>query len=114
MLMLLAGALLACLASVVAMTIVDGEFRTAIAQVALAFALGPAALIIVWARSGPRMQKISPKALEGFCRQVGPGMAPAWLLSYRGRGILFVRRREDSGWRNNVPNRATDAERHAR
>lgn len=60
--------------------------------------------------------RLSPEALALFARQVGPGVDPvsAWLLGYRGRGIILVRRRGGGGWLNDVPNRANRARRDTR
>lgn len=83
--------------SVTAMLIADADMRKVVGQAALAGLLGPAALLLVWCQRGSRMQKITPEALERFCQQAGGDMPPAWLLSYQGRGIVFVRRREPRG-----------------
>ncbi|MGH3429963.1 MAG: hypothetical protein ACRDQZ_20740, partial [Mycobacteriales bacterium] len=89
----LLGMGLMALVSSTAMLIVDSDMRRAVGQVVLAGLFGPAALLVVWCRRGPRMQQVTPAALERFCRQVDVDMQPAWLLTYRGRGILYVRRR---------------------
>lgn len=114
MIWFLAGAVSAWAFAFAALLIVDAGLRRAAAEVALALLLGPAGAFIAMTRCGPRMSRIQPKTLARFLQQVDEGMAPAWMLSYGGRGVLFVRRRSDRGWRNNVPNRAVDADRQDR
>lgn len=90
--------------------IAEREFRDAVLQVVAALVLGPAMLIGILVRSrSPRLMRISPAALELFARQVGPGMRPAWALTYRGRGVIVVRRADGRDWRGDVPHRANDA-----
>jgi hypothetical protein len=88
---------------------IDRDTRRAAAEVALALLFGPAALLVAVARRGPRMRRLSPRALELFAR-MQEGDERAWLLSYGGRGVILVRRRSgERAWRSNVPNRAADA-----
>jgi hypothetical protein len=54
--------------------------------------------------------RLSPRALELFARQLSGGKS-AWLLGYRSRGVIVVRRRHGQGWLNDVPNRAARARR---
>jgi len=105
------GVASACAVCFMGLLFLDPDLRRAAGEVALAFLFGPAALLVAMTRRGPRMSRIQPKTLERFLRQGDQEMVPAWMLSYGGRGILFVRRRRDHGWRNNVPNRMVDADR---
>lgn len=89
--------------------IADKQFRESALEVLAAMVMLPVLLPLAVTRRGPRCKRISVVALERFCRQVDRDMQPAWLLSYGGRGVIFVRRSSPGGWRNNVPNRATDA-----
>lgn len=90
--------------------VADREFREAALEVLAAVAMAPLLLPLAITRRGPRCKRVSPAALERFCRQVDADMEPAWVLSYGGRGVIFVHRRRPAGWwRNNLPNRLTDA-----
>lgn len=100
--------------SAFAVTIANADMRRAVGQVVLAGLLGPSALLLVLVRRGPRLQRITPAALERFCRQVDVDMQPAWLLTYRGRGILYVRRRVPGHGSGDVANRAQYADRGGR
>lgn len=97
---------------VLVMAAIEREFRQALGQVAAAFVVGPA-LLIAWAVRGgiPRAMRLSPRALELFARQQSGGGKSAWLLGYRSRGVIVVRRRHGQGWLNDVPNRASRARR---
>lgn len=97
------------IATFVVLLVVDRDLRRAAAEVGLAVLVGPALLLMAVARRGPRAKRISPEALERFAGMQGDDMEPAWLLAYGGRGVIFLRRRDQNGWRNNVPNRASDA-----
>lgn len=110
----LLGALAAWAVAFVVLLVVDMDLRRAVWEVLLAILLGPGAAVVAMTRRGPRMARIHPRALERFLQQRNADMGPAWLLSYGGRGVLFIRRRPTRGWwRNNVPNRAVDASRPA-
>lgn len=107
MFMLGAGSVL--LLGLAAAIIGDAQFRRAALEVLAAMVMIPVLLPLAVTRRGPRCKQLSTVALERFCRQVDRDMAPAWVLSYGGRGVIFVRRRSRGWWRNNLPNRAADA-----
>lgn len=96
--------------SVAFFIVTEREFRQAVGQVLAAFFVAPAMLGGYLVRFGlPRAVKLSPEALALFARQKTSGQQSAWLLGYRGRGVIVVRRRSGSDWLNDVPNRATRA-----
>jgi hypothetical protein len=90
----LAGMVTLSVISVTAMAIVDREFRNALGQVAAVAVVGPAALVMTLTKRGPRAARISPQALGRFWNREAADMHPTWLLSYAGRGVLFLRRRD--------------------
>lgn len=96
--------------SVAFFAVTERDFREAIGQVLAALLLGPALLVGFLVRGGlPRAVRLSPEALALFAKQETRGQQSAWLLGYRGRGVIVVRRRSGSDWLNDVPNRATRA-----
>jgi len=88
---------------------IDRDLRSTAVHCLAALVLGPSILLMAFIRRGPSLLPLSPKALGRFCQQVDVDMQPAWVLSYGGRGVILVRRRSASWWRNNVPSRAADA-----
>ena len=107
---LLTGVGISAGTGLVAALAIDRDLRSAAVRCLAALVLGPAILLIMaFIRRGPSLLSLSPEALGRFCRQVDADMQPAWVLSYGGRGVILVRRRSASWWRNNVPSRAADA-----
>jgi hypothetical protein len=106
----LVGAGATAVAGLVFFTIAEREFRQALVQVLGALALGPAMLIGFLVRShGPRLMRLSPGALERFSRQTTGTGQSAWALTYRGHGVIVVRRTRRDGWVGDVPNRMNRA-----
>lgn len=94
----------------------EREARQAIGEFLLALVVGPALVTVgVFLRHrAPRAMPLSPTALERFAKQLGPGSRSAWLLGYRGRGLIIVRRTDGVDWLNDLPNRASRVRREAR
>lgn len=93
----------------IAALVADRQFRKAALEILAALVVIPVLLPLAVIRRGPRCKRMSPAALERFSRQVDSEMRPAWLLSYGGRGVIFVRRRISGGYLGNVSNRAAAA-----
>lgn len=96
------------------LAVAEREFRTALGQVLVSLAVGPAILVAFLVRSrAPRTIRLSPEALERFSRQQGRTGQRAWAFAYRSRGVILVRRREGTDWLNDVPNRVARTAREA-
>jgi uncharacterized membrane protein YfcA len=107
-----AGALM--LLGILVATVIERDFREALGQVLFTLVLAPALLVVFLIRArAPRAIKLSPRALERFAQQRGRNMKSAWALTYRGRGIILVRRSEGDDWLNDMPNRTARVSREA-
>ena len=106
---------------VVVFCIREREARDAVGQFLLALVVGPALLTVgVFLRHhAPRAMRLSSSALERFAQQRigrierGRPMPQAWALTYRGRGLIVVRRAEGTDWLNDVPNLMSRCRREA-
>lgn len=99
---------------VVVFVIREREARDALVQFLAAVVLGPALITVgvFLKHRAPRAMPLSAEALERFARQqtshigLSKRERSAWLLSYRGHGLILVRRRSGSDSINNVGIRA--------
>jgi hypothetical protein len=106
----LVGAGVVAVAGLVFFACAEREFRQALRQVLGALVLGPAMLIGLLVRShGPRLMRLSPGGLERFSRQTTGTGQSAWALTYRGHGVIMVRRARGTDWVGDVPNRMNRA-----
>lgn len=99
---------------VLVFAVIERDFRDALGQVAAALFLAPTVVIGALVRRSPRAMRLSPEALKRFAgastgRVTEGGLESAWLLAYRDRGVILVRRRRPAGVQNNVAETATRA-----
>lgn len=107
----LIGALAVSLVSGLVALNLDKRDRDALITVLSAFLLGPGLLLYLFVtRRAPRLQRVSPKAVARFMEAASAQRKPTWVLSYRGRGVMFIRRSDGNRnyYRNDVSNKIAE------